>query len=69
MANVSGFDSQLMNYGTDIVSIKHREDVKAYLYGLGSIHVAYGAGKYVSVGDFEEIVDGYKRLVADVSGM
>ena len=69
VANVSGFDSQLMNYGTDIVNIKYREDVKAYLYGPGSIHVAHGANEYVSVGDLEESVDGYKRLVADVLGM
>ena len=42
--------------------------MKAYLYGPGSIHGADGANEYVRIGDLEETVDGYKRLVADVLG-
>ena len=68
VGNVTGFDTQVMNYGTDIVGLTYRDDVKVYLYGPGSIHVAHGENEYVRVGDLEESVDGYKRLVADVLG-
>ena len=69
VGNVTEFERQVMNYGTDIVNLKYRNDVKVYLYGPGSIHVAHGANEYVRVGDLVESVDGYKRLVADVLGM
>lgn len=66
VGNVTGFDSEVMNYGTDIVSLQYRQDMKAYLYGPGSIHVAHGVNEYVRLGDLEDSVEAYKRLVADV---
>ncbi|KAJ9610287.1 hypothetical protein H2200_005064 [Cladophialophora chaetospira] len=68
VGNVTGFEGEVFNYATDIFSIRYRRDVKAYLYGPGSIHVAHGANEYVRLGDLEDSVEGYKRLVADVLG-
>lgn len=68
VGNVTGFEGEVFNYATDIFGISYRRDTKAYLYGPGSIHVAHGANEYVRLGDLEDSVDGYKRLVADVLG-
>ena len=65
---VEGFESQVLNYGTDIPSLKYGSETKVYLYGPGSIHVAHGPGEYVTVGDLEDSVQGYMRLVGDVLG-
>jgi acetylornithine deacetylase len=42
------------------------EGVKRYLYGPGSILVAHGRDEGLTVGDMEEAVRGYKKLVKHV---
>jgi len=62
-ADVQGFDTITVNYGTDIPNLKVKEGVKRYLYGPGSILVAHGKNEGLTVGDLEEALDGYKKLV------
>jgi acetylornithine deacetylase len=38
--------------------------VRRYLYGPGTIHVAHGDNEAITVGELEEAVRGYKRLIA-----
>ena len=61
--DVKGFDTITVNYGTDIPNLKLDKNVKRYLYGPGSILVAHGANEGLTVGDMEEAVKGYKKLV------
>ncbi|KAJ5790552.1 uncharacterized protein N7518_007563 [Penicillium psychrosexuale] len=65
--DVDGFDVITVNYGTDIPSLKIDTQggpkVKRYLYGPGSIHVAHGDDEAITVGELEEAVQGYKRLI------
>ena len=62
-ADIDGFDTITVNYGTDIPNLKVKDGVKRYLYGPGSILVAHGADEGLTVGDMEEAVKGYKKLV------
>lgn len=62
-ADVDGFETITVNYGTDVPNLKVAEGVKRYLYGPGSILVAHGANEGLTVGDLEEAVRGYKKLV------
>ncbi|KAJ9606290.1 hypothetical protein H2200_009251 [Cladophialophora chaetospira] len=62
-ADVDGFDTITVNYGTDVPNLKVEEGVKKYLYGPGSILVAHGKDEGLTVGDMEDALDGYKRLV------
>jgi acetylornithine deacetylase len=62
-ADVEGFDTITVNYGTDVPNLKLKDGVKRYLYGPGSIFVAHGADEGLTVGDMEEAVEGYKRLI------
>ncbi|KAJ5095123.1 Peptidase M20 [Penicillium argentinense] len=66
--DVGGFNVITVNYGTDAASLKihDREDrkVRRYLYGPGSIHVAHGDDEAITVGELEEAVQGYKRLIS-----
>ena len=62
-ADVEGFDTITVNYGTDIPNLKVEEGVKRYLYGPGSILVAHGKDEALTVGDMEAALDGYKTLV------
>ncbi|KAJ5150783.1 Peptidase M20 [Penicillium coprophilum] len=66
--DVDGFDVTTVNYGTDIPSLKINTQggpkVKRYLYGPGSIHVAHGDDEAITVGELEEAVRGYKRLIS-----
>ncbi|KAE8348465.1 putative carboxypeptidase [Aspergillus coremiiformis] len=65
--DVDGFPVTTVNYGTDVpnLQIHAREDgpVRRYLYGPGSIHVAHGDNEAVTVGDLEEAVGGYRKLI------
>lgn len=65
-ADVDGFETITVNYGTDIPNLKLAKGVKRYLYGPGSILVAHGADEGLTVGDIEESVEGYKKLVKHV---
>ncbi|EXJ79269.1 hypothetical protein A1O3_08770 [Capronia epimyces CBS 606.96] len=62
-ADVEGFDTITVNYGTDVPNIEVAEGVKKYLYGPGSILVAHGKNEGLTVGELEDALEGYKRLV------
>lgn len=62
-ADVDGFKSIVVNYGTDIPNLEVDEGVKRYLYGPGSILVAHGAKEALTVGEMEQAVRDYKKLV------
>jgi acetylornithine deacetylase len=67
-AGVEGFEEMTVNYGTDVPNLEQREGVKRYLYGPGSILVAHGKNEGLSVGDLEEAVEGYKKLILNALG-
>ena len=60
-SDVPGFDTIVVNYGTDIPNLKG--DHKRYLYGPGSILEAHSAHEHLEVKDLEEAVEGYKKLI------
>ncbi|RDA91113.1 hypothetical protein CP533_6687 [Ophiocordyceps camponoti-saundersi (nom. inval.)] len=62
--DVAGFDTIVVNYGTDIGNLKG--NYTKYLYGPGSILVAHGARENLTVGDLETAVEGYKNLILHV---
>lgn len=62
-ADVDGFDTITVNYGTDVPNLKVEEGVKKYLYGPGSILVAHGKDEGLTVRDMENALEGYKTLV------
>ncbi|EEY16363.1 peptidase family protein [Verticillium alfalfae VaMs.102] len=57
----AGFDTAVMNYGTDIPNLKGNHT--RYLYGPGSILVAHGDNESLTVGDLETAVDGFEKLI------
>ncbi|KAH7150247.1 hypothetical protein B0J13DRAFT_285953 [Dactylonectria estremocensis] len=59
--DVEGFDTIVVNYGTDIPNFKG--DHTRYLYGPGNILVAHGANENVTVADLETAVEGYQKLI------
>ncbi|RAK98371.1 M20 family metallopeptidase [Aspergillus ibericus CBS 121593] len=61
--DVSGFEVITVNYATDVPNLKVSEGVRRYLYGPGSIHVAHGDNEAITIGQLEEAIDGYKRLI------
>lgn len=60
----AGFETVIVNYGTDIPSLKGTH--KRYLYGPGSILVAHSAEEHVNVTDLSAAVDGYQRLITQI---
>ncbi|KAJ5681505.1 Peptidase M20 [Penicillium maclennaniae] len=66
--DVDGFDVITVNYGTDAASLHIHDQcsqkVRRYLYGPGSIHVAHADNEAITVGELEEAVQGYKRLIS-----
>lgn len=66
--DVNGFDVITVNYGTDAASLQIHDQssqkVRRYLYGPGSIHVAHAENEAITVGELEEAVQGYKRLIS-----
>ncbi|KAE8337788.1 hypothetical protein BDV24DRAFT_177259 [Aspergillus arachidicola] len=66
--DVDGFEVITVNYGTDAPALKIHDQgtrrVKKYLYGPGSILVAHADNEAITVGELEEAVRGYKRLIA-----
>ncbi|ETI26982.1 hypothetical protein G647_10081 [Cladophialophora carrionii CBS 160.54] len=62
-ADVRGFDTITVNYGTDVPNLEVQDGVKKFLYGPGSILVAHGKDEGLTVGDMEDALAGYKRLV------
>lgn len=70
--DVPGFNVITVNYGTDVpnlevlplaVPVRGRKTVARYLYGPGSILLAHGDHEAVTVGQIEEAVRGYRRLI------
>lgn len=56
-----GFETLVANYGTDIPHLQG--DFVRYLYGPGTILVAHGDDEALTVGDLEEAVEGFKKLI------
>jgi acetylornithine deacetylase len=65
---IEGFEEITVNYGTDVPNLKVEDGVKRYLYGPGSILVAHGKDEGLTVGDLENAVEGYKKLVLHALG-
>ncbi|KAL8674674.1 MAG: hypothetical protein Q9168_000906 [Polycauliona sp. 1 TL-2023] len=59
--DVEGFQTIVVNYGTDIPWLDGGH--KRYLYGPGSILDAHSDHEHLSVEDLAEAVEGYKKLV------
>ncbi|KAL5345601.1 hypothetical protein ACLOAV_009355 [Pseudogymnoascus australis] len=59
--DVEGFESMVVNYGTDILHLYG--DHKRYLYGPGSILLAHSDHEHLKISDLEEAVEGYKKLL------
>ncbi|KAL9096239.1 MAG: hypothetical protein Q9165_001762 [Trypethelium subeluteriae] len=65
--DVDGFESGVVNYGTDIPNLKKTDEgQKRYLYGPGSILVAHGRDEGLTVGELAGAVDEYERLILEV---
>ena len=60
-SDVPGFETIVVNYGTDIPNLKGKH--KRYLYGPGTILEAHSAHEHLKVKDLEEAVKGYKKLI------
>ena len=60
-SDVEGFETIIVNYGTDIPNLAG--DHKRYLYGPGSILVAHSDHEALFPDDLSKAVVGYKRLV------
>ena len=56
-----GFDTIVVNYGTDIPNLNG--DHKRYLYGPGSILVAHSDHEHLTASDLKDAVEGYKKLI------
>ncbi|KAF5615985.1 acetylornithine deacetylase [Fusarium sp. NRRL 25303] len=60
--DVDGFETVVLNYGTDIPRLKGSH--KKYLYGPGSILEAHSAHEHLKILDLEQAVEGYKKLIS-----
>ncbi|PBP18516.1 c6 zinc finger domain containing protein [Diplocarpon rosae] len=60
-SDVPGFETIVVNYGTDIPHLKG--DHKRYLYGPGTILMAHSDHEHLKVSDLETAVKGYKALI------
>lgn len=64
---LEGFEVTTVNYGTDAFSLKIGDRdggrVKRFLYGPGRFSVAHSIGEGISVGEIEEGVRGFRRII------
>ncbi|TVY20631.1 Peptidase M20 domain-containing protein [Lachnellula arida] len=60
-SDVPGFDTIVVNYGTDIPNLEG--DHKRYLYGPGTILMAHSDHEHLEVKDLETAVEGYRALI------
>lgn len=68
-ADVPGFESIIVNYGTDIPNLKQTVDgQKRYLYGPGTILVAHSDHEALTEDQLEGAVGGYKKLILHALG-
>ncbi len=58
-----GFETTVLNYGTDIPSLKG--DHKRYLYGPGNFLVTHSDHEHLTVSELEAAVEGYKVLITE----
>ena len=63
-ADIEGFNTITVNYGTDVPNLKG--DHKRYLYGPGSILVAHSDHEHLTVGELEKSVEDYKTIALAV---
>lgn len=56
-----GFETTVVNYGTDIPAFKGNHT--RYLYGPGSILVSHGPDEAITLGELETAVEDYKKLI------
>lgn len=61
--STSGFETMVVNYGTDIPNLRGTH--KRYLYGPGSILVAHSDHEHLAARDLLHAVQGYKTLILD----
>jgi acetylornithine deacetylase len=61
LMRVLGFETIVVNYGTDILHLDG--DHKRYLYGPGTILLAHSDHEHLKISDLEEAVEGYKKLL------
>lgn len=61
MADQKGFETIVVNYGTDIPNLKGSH--KRYLYGPGDILVAHSDHEHLKISDLKTAVEGYKTLI------
>jgi acetylornithine deacetylase len=68
-ADVPGFESIIVNYGTDIPNLKQTVDgQKRYLYGPGTILVAHSDHEALSEKQLINAVGGYVKLILHALG-
>lgn len=68
-ADVPGFESMTVNYGTDIPNFEKTVDgQKRYLYGPGTILVAHSDHEAITEEQLEGAVSGYKKLILHALG-
>ena len=60
-SDVEGFETIVVNYGTDIPNLQGSH--KRYLYGPGSILLAHSDHEHLNASHLLAAVEGYKRLV------
>ncbi|TPX19141.1 uncharacterized protein E0L32_011214 [Thyridium curvatum] len=65
---VDGFETLIVNYGTDLPNFDGGEGFKKYLYGPGNIFVAHSDHEALKVGSIEKAVEDYKKLIKHVLG-
>ena len=65
-ADVPGFETTTVNYGTDIPNLRGKH--KRYLYGPGSILVAHSDHEHLEAQDLHDAVEGYKVLIRHALG-
>ncbi|KAK3389288.1 hypothetical protein B0H63DRAFT_556482 [Podospora didyma] len=61
--DIEGFETTVLNYGTDVPNLKG--DHKRYLYGPGTILVAHSDHEHLKISELEAAVEGYKRLILE----
>ncbi|KAF2725678.1 Zn-dependent exopeptidase [Polychaeton citri CBS 116435] len=68
-ADVPGFESFTVNYGTDIPNLSQTvKGQKRYLYGPGTILVAHSDHEELTEAQIEGAVDGYKKIILYAAG-
>ncbi|CAK7231123.1 hypothetical protein SBRCBS47491_007824 [Sporothrix bragantina] len=61
--DIEGFETIVLNYGTDIPGLKGNH--KRYLYGPGDYLVTHSDHEHLSISDLEQAVEGYKVLITE----